>query len=185
MELLFFSKRSPTSCSNLEREIFISRCLGPVASAVIKGKLISVSVAVESSILALSAASFNLWRAILSFFRSMPWSFLNSPTIQSSILRSKSSPPRNVSPFVDLTSITPSPISSIEYQKSRLQGHTQLLFLPSSCPCRRQALLRWGSLMILRTFSPAILPASFVACLWLSSKYAGTVITASVTFSPR
>ena len=31
----------------------------------------------------------------------------------------------------------------------------------------------------------AILPASFVACRSASLKYAGTVITASVTFSPR
>ena len=28
-------------------------------------------------------------------------------------------------------------------------------------------------------------PASLVACRWLSLKYAGTVITAWVTFSPR
>jgi hypothetical protein len=36
-----------------------------------------------------------------------------------------------------------------------------------------------------RTLSPAILPASLVAWRWLSLKYAGTVITASVTVSPR
>ena len=38
-----------------------------------------------------------------------------------------------------------------------------------------------GSLMILKTSNPAILPASFVACLCASLKYAGTVITALVT----
>mgnify|MGYP002508163163 CR=1 FL=1 len=32
---------------------------------------------------------------------------------------------------------------------------------------------------------PAILPASLVAWRWASLKYAGTVITASDTFSPR
>jgi hypothetical protein len=32
--------------------------------------------------------------------------------------------------------------------------------------------------------SPAILPASFVACRCASSKYAGTVTTASAIFSP-
>ena len=32
---------------------------------------------------------------------------------------------------------------------------------------------------------PAISPASFVAWRWASEKYAGTVITASVTVSPR
>ena len=42
-----------------------------------------------------------------------------------------------------------------------------------------------GSLMIRRTLRPAISPASFVACRCASLKYAGTVMTASVTFSPR
>src|SRR5262249_44029589 len=42
-----------------------------------------------------------------------------------------------------------------------------------------------GSLMIRSTSSPAILPASLVACRCASLKYAGTVMTASVTFSPR
>ena len=36
-----------------------------------------------------------------------------------------------------------------------------------------------GSLMILNTLSPAIDPASLVACLCESLKYAGTVMTAS------
>src|SRR5689334_2708434 len=39
--------------------------------------------------------------------------------------------------------------------------------------------------MIRRTFRPAISPASLVAVRWVSLKYAGTVITASVTSSPR
>src|SRR3989344_420009 len=39
--------------------------------------------------------------------------------------------------------------------------------------------------MTLLTVSPAISPASFVAFLWESSKYAGTVIMASVIFSPN
>src|SRR6266850_1905727 len=42
-----------------------------------------------------------------------------------------------------------------------------------------------GSLMMRITSRPAILPASLVACRWASLKYAGTVITACVTFSPR
>ena len=41
-----------------------------------------------------------------------------------------------------------------------------------------------GSLIILTTSSPAIVPASLVAWRWLSSKYAGTVITAFSTDSP-
>ena len=42
-----------------------------------------------------------------------------------------------------------------------------------------------GSLIILSTFSPAIAPASLVACRCASLKYAGTVITASVTARPK
>ncbi len=42
-----------------------------------------------------------------------------------------------------------------------------------------------GSLMMRSTFRPAICPASLVACRCASLKYAGTVITASVIFSPR
>ncbi len=42
-----------------------------------------------------------------------------------------------------------------------------------------------GSLMMRLTSRPAILPASLVAWRWLSLKYAGTVITASLTVSPR
>ncbi len=38
--------------------------------------------------------------------------------------------------------------------------------------------------MILSTFNPAIAPASLVACLWESLKYAGTVITVSLTLEP-
>ena len=39
--------------------------------------------------------------------------------------------------------------------------------------------------MMRLTSRPAILPASRVACRWASLKYAGTVMTASVTVSPR
>ena len=39
--------------------------------------------------------------------------------------------------------------------------------------------------MILKTLSPAIVPASWVAFLCASLKYAGTVITASVTAWPK
>jgi hypothetical protein len=39
--------------------------------------------------------------------------------------------------------------------------------------------------MIRSTFSPAIWPASLVACRCASLKYAGTVITASMMVSPR
>ena len=49
-----------------------------VLSAVIKGKLISVCVAEDNSILAFSAASFRLCNANLSCFKSIALSFLNS-----------------------------------------------------------------------------------------------------------
>ena len=42
-----------------------------------------------------------------------------------------------------------------------------------------------GSLIILNTFKPEIIPASFVACRCASLKYAGTVITASFTLCPK
>ena len=42
-----------------------------------------------------------------------------------------------------------------------------------------------GSLMILMTLSPAMIPASLVACLWESLKYAGTVTTALLTVFPK
>jgi hypothetical protein len=86
-------------------------------SAVINGKFISVCSADESSILAFSAASFNLCKANLSDFKSIPLSFLNSLIRYSTIALSKSSPPKKVSPFVDLTSKTPSPNSSMETSK--------------------------------------------------------------------
>ena len=92
-------------------------CFGPVLSAVIKGRLMSVCSAAESSILAFSAASFNLCNANLSDLRSIPLSFLNSPIRYSTTALSKSSPPKNVSPLVDFTSNTPSPNSSIETSK--------------------------------------------------------------------
>ena len=58
--------------------IFKLICFGPVLSAVINGRFISVCVAEDSSIFAFSAASFNLCKANLSDFKSIPFSFLNS-----------------------------------------------------------------------------------------------------------
>jgi hypothetical protein len=53
-------------------------CFGPVLSAVINGKFMSVCSADDNSIFAFSAASFNLCKASLSDLRSIPLSFLNS-----------------------------------------------------------------------------------------------------------
>ena len=49
--------------------------------------------------------------------RSTPWSFLNDSASQSMTFWSQSSPPRLVSPEVDLTSNTPSPSSSTDTSK--------------------------------------------------------------------
>ena len=113
-------------------------------------------------------------------------SFLNSSTIQSIILSSKSSPPNWLFPLVALTSNTPSPNSRIDTSNvPPPRSYTKTVWVLSclSSPYARAAAV--GSLIILSTSNPAILPAFFVACLCESLKYAGTVITALVTFSPR
>ena len=90
-----------------------------------------------------------------------------------------------MSPLVDLTSNTPSPISKIETSNvPPPKSYTATVpdfFL--SKPYASAAAV--GSLTILSTSSPAILPASLVACLCESLKYAGTVITALVTSWPK
>ena len=52
--------KSSTRLSNLALVILMFKCFGPDASAVIYGRLTSVSIELESSIFAFSAASFNL-----------------------------------------------------------------------------------------------------------------------------
>ena len=182
---IVLSTKSATNFSNFARVKVRFKCLGPEESAVINGKFISVCFDVDNSFFAASLASLNRCNAIASFFKSIPSLFLNSSAIQFIIFWSKSSPPKCVSPFVDLTSKTPSPNSKIEISKvPPPKSNTAIVssfFL--SRPYANDAAV--GSLMILLTFSPAILPASFVACLWESLKYAGTVITASVTVVPR
>ena len=94
-----------------------SRCSGPSAVAVMNGRLICVCWTWLSSILAFSAASLRRWAAMRSFARSTPWADLNCCTSQSMTRWSQSSPPRWVSPWVDFTSNTPSPISSTDTSK--------------------------------------------------------------------
>ena len=76
-----FSTRSLVSSSNLALVRFISKCFGPSAVAVMNGRLIFVVVALESSFFAFSAASLNLWRAILSAERSTPSFALKSASM--------------------------------------------------------------------------------------------------------
>ncbi|MBA7624414.1 Chaperone protein DnaK [subsurface metagenome] len=66
------------NCSNLALVILIVRCFGPESVAVMYGKLISVEIEVDNSILAFSTASFTLCIAMESFFKSTPSFFLNS-----------------------------------------------------------------------------------------------------------
>ena len=74
-------------------------------------------VELESSFLAFSASSLTRCIAAASPLMSMPDSFLNSSTKKLTMILSKSSPPRWVSPLVDITSNTPSPSSKTETSK--------------------------------------------------------------------
>ncbi|CCW60164.1 unnamed protein product [Phytomonas sp. EM1] len=101
---------------------------------------------------------------------------------------SRSSPPRWVSPAVAFTSkIPPSIVSSVtsNVPPPRSKMRTLCSWSPEllSRPYAMAAAV--GSLMMRSTSSPAIAPASFVACRWESLKYAGTVITAFFTCLPR
>ncbi len=157
------SIRSSTRLSSFDLVSLILRCLGPEASAVIKGRLMVVSMVVESSIFAFSPSSLRRCKAILSWRRSIPWSRLNSSASQFTMRISKSSPPRKVSPLVDFTSNTPSPISRIDISNvPPPRSKTAIFSSPFlSSPYAREAAV--GSLMILCTFKPAIRPASLVA----------------------
>jgi len=75
-----------------------------------------------------------------------------------------------VLPFVERTSKTPSPTSRIETSKvPPPRSKTAIFsFFFLSIPYAKEAAV--GSLIIRTTSRPAIDPASFVACLWLSLK---------------
>ena len=71
----------PISSSSLALVMRISRFFAPEeGSCAINGRLMSVSITVESSIFAFSAASLTLVMAVLSWERSVPSFFLNSST---------------------------------------------------------------------------------------------------------
>ena len=76
-----FSTRSWVSSSNFALVRFISKCFGPSEVAVMKGRLMLVVVAEDSSFFAFSAASLSLCIAILSFDRSTPSVRLNSASM--------------------------------------------------------------------------------------------------------
>ena len=140
---------------------------------------------VESSIFAFSEASLIRAIAVESAVRSTPSFFRNSSIIKSMRTLSMSVPPNCVSPDVLRTSKTPPPISMMVTSSVPPPKSKTRIFMSSfalSRPYARDAAV--GSLIILTTSSPAMVPASLVAWRWLSSKYAGTVITAFCIGSP-
>jgi len=86
---------------------------------------------------------------------------------------------------VERTSTTPSPTSSTDTSNvPPPRSKTRMVSLRIlSRPYAREAAV--GSFTILTTSSPAMRPASLVACRWASLKYAGTVITAFWTFADK
>mmetsp|Transcript_34540 Transcript_34540/g.88474 ORF Transcript_34540/g.88474 Transcript_34540/m.88474 type:complete len:222 (-) Transcript_34540:100-765(-) len=115
--LLVRSIRPSTSLLSSPRVILVFMCLGPEASAVRKGRLTSVAGDEESSHFAFSAASRRRWMTSLSLLTSRPESFLKTSMRWLRMAWSKSSPPRCVSPLVDLTSKTPEFISRMDTSK--------------------------------------------------------------------
>src|SRR4030095_11696296 len=94
----------------------------------------------------------------------MPWSFLNSATIKSTIALAKWSPPRWLSPFVAFTSKTPSPSSRIETSNvPPPRSKTRIVWSVLSLSRPYASAAAVGSLMMRTTLSPAILPASLGA----------------------
>jgi len=85
-------------------------------------------------------------------------------------LRSKSSPPSEVSPLVALTSNTPPEISRIEISKVPPPRSYTARTFPSVLSRPKASAAAVGSLMILLTSRLAILPASLVAYHWESLK---------------
>ena len=155
-----------TRSSSLALVSFIARCFGPEASAVRYGRLTSVSIVDESSIFAFSAASLIRWTAILSFDTSMLCSAWNSFTMKSTTALSISVPPSWVSPLVETTSNTPSPKSiMVTSSVPPPRSNTIIFWSFSDLSSPYASAAAVGSFIILTTSKPAIVPASFVACL--------------------
>ena len=157
--------------SNFARVSVFTKCFGIPSTAVIYGRLISVLTDDESSTFAFSDASLSLCKAIGSFDKSWPSSFLNSSTSQSVIRSSKSEPPKCVSPSEARTSNTPLPKSRIETScVPEPQSHTTTFISLSDLSMPYAIAAAVGSLMIRRHFIPAISAAFFVALRCTSLK---------------
>ena len=100
------ANRSSHSASNLARDSDVSMCFGPSWLAVMNGRLRETDGILLSSSFALIAASVRRCMALRSPERSMPSAFLKSPISQSTILRSKSSPPEGISAHAGMRSVS-------------------------------------------------------------------------------
>ena len=115
----------------------------------------------------------------------MPWSFLNSSIIQSMIRWSKSSPPRCVSPLVDFTSTTPSPtsrIGDVERATAEVVDRDHLVLLLVEAVRQRG---RGRLVDDAQHLEPGDLARVLGRLALRVVEVGGTVMTASVTFSPR
>ena len=72
LQTLYDACEEHVSSSNFALDRSISKCRGPFAFMLMKGRLMLVVVALDSSFFAFSAASFSLCIAILSLDRSTP-----------------------------------------------------------------------------------------------------------------
>ena len=167
-----FSTTGPISSSSFARVRRSSRFLAPDdGSCAMNGRLMSVSMTLDSSIFAFSAASRMRVMAVESDERSLPSFFLNSSSTYSTSAWSMSVPPSLVSPEVLITSNTPPPISMMVTSSVPPPKSNTIIFmscLDLSRPKASEAAV--GSLIMRTTSRPAIVPASFVAWRWLSSK---------------
>ncbi len=159
------------SSSSFRRLSVAVKCSGCPLLAAMNGRLISVSNDQLSSCLAFSAASLSRCVASFSDRRSMPFSARNCSAHQLTMVLSKSSPPKKVSPAVASTSNTPSRSSRMEMSNVPPPRSYTATVRVSPRLCRPyDNVAAVGSLMMRSTVSPARRPASLVACRWASLK---------------
>ena len=145
----------------------------------------SVSITVDSSHLAFSAASLSRCSAIRSLRRSIPWSLLElvGQVVDDALIEVLAAEEGVAVGRLDLEhAFAQFENRNVERAAAEIEDRDLLVLLLVQTVgqrCRRRLVDDSQHVQ------PAIRPASLVACRWLSLKYAGTVITASVTFSPR
>ena len=123
-----------------------------------------------SWILARSAACSSRASTASSAGSGTPCSCSNRSASSRCSRRSKSSPPRRLSPWLASTSVTGPEISTIDTSNvPPPRSYTSSRWLSSSRRSNTSA-AAVGSFRICSTSSPAISPASFVACRWASVK---------------